>query len=113
MNIGLKIKDLATQRKVSVFELSEKTGKSRQTIYDIFEKPHVNTEILVVLSEFFDVPITYFLTDAPDDALPALTVGKETAPALDVEKLRLKKLLSKERKKNAELTTAVMNLSKH
>ena len=61
MHIGLRIKHIAEHHKVSVVELASLLGKSKQAIYDLFERPHVSTEILEKLSECLGVPLQVFL----------------------------------------------------
>ena len=105
MNIGLKIKKLVTDNKMSVVELSEKIGKSRQTTYDMLEKPHVSSEILVKLSDLFNLPIEFFFTEDYDSQVVSASKkqqpSKEIAQA-DKEKARLIKELARERKAREE-----------
>jgi plasmid maintenance system antidote protein VapI len=41
--------------------LAEKMGVHEQTIYDIYKRPSINTDILLKISKILEVPATYFL----------------------------------------------------
>lgn len=119
MNIGLKIKELAGKKNVSILQLSEKLGKSRQTTYDMLDKPHVSSEILVKLCELFNLPITYFFTEGTDFPTVEVGAGKvqvDVGAGVGVDKalayppeevLKLKKALVRERKRNDRLLTII------
>lgn len=63
MRIGLKIKMLAEEKNVDAVWISKKLGKSKQAIYDIYDKEDVNTSILKSLAQVFNVPVGYFFDD--------------------------------------------------
>lgn len=63
MSIGLKIKELAGKKNVTLADLAKRIGKTKQAVYEIVEKDDVNTAILRKLSEVFNVPIGYFFED--------------------------------------------------
>lgn len=63
MNIGLKIKELASKEKLDVSELAKRLGKSKQAVYDLLEKEDLNTSILKQLSQILNVPITAFFQE--------------------------------------------------
>jgi transcriptional regulator with XRE-family HTH domain len=110
MNIGLKIKELVNQKKITALELSNKLGKSRQTVYNLMEEAHVSTEVVLQLSKILDLPVTYFFTegvDLPEVEVGKEQVGKEATMGPDEEKMRLKKALARERKRNDRLLTII------
>lgn len=63
MSIGLKIKELASKKNITLSDLAKRIGKTKQAVYEIVEKEDVNTAILRKLSEVFNVPIGYFFED--------------------------------------------------
>lgn len=60
MNIGLKIKELASEENITLADLAKRLGKTKQAVYEMVEKEDVNTSILKKLSSEFNVPISYF-----------------------------------------------------
>lgn len=63
MSIGLKIKELAGKKNITLADLAKKIGKTKQAVYEIVEKEDVNTALLRKLSDVFNVPIGYFFED--------------------------------------------------
>lgn len=63
MNIGLKIKELASKEKLTLADLAKRLGKTKQAVYEMVEKEDVNTAILKKLCNEFNVPINYFFED--------------------------------------------------
>ncbi|MCS6905072.1 MAG: helix-turn-helix transcriptional regulator [Bacteroidia bacterium] len=49
--------------------LAEKLGVHEQTIYDIYKRPSINTDILLKICRILEVPVTYFLgnLEAPSE----------------------------------------------
>lgn len=63
-HIGLKIKQLIETKDIHFSQVMKCLGyQSRKAVYDLYEKQHVNTEILEKLSNFFDIPLQYFIED--------------------------------------------------
>ena len=60
MDIGLKIKELAEKKKLTLADIAKSIGKTRQAVYEMVEKEDVNTQILKQLSATYNVPIGYF-----------------------------------------------------
>lgn len=60
MSIGLKIKELASEKNITLADLAKRLGKTKQAIYEMVEKEDVNTSILKKLCSEFNVPISYF-----------------------------------------------------
>ena len=63
MCIGLKIKDLASKRNITLAELAKRLGKTKQAVYEILEKDDVNTSIVRSCAKIFHVPVSYFFDD--------------------------------------------------
>lgn len=63
MSIGLKIKELASEEKITLADLAKRLGKTKQAIYEMVEKEDVNTSILRKLSAEFNIPIIYFFEE--------------------------------------------------
>ncbi|MBT9871959.1 hypothetical protein GPL06_03840 [Bacteroides salyersiae] len=66
MNIGLRIKELASKEKLEIPEIAEKLGKSKQAVYDMLSKQDLSTSILRELSGILRVPITAFFQENND-----------------------------------------------
>lgn len=64
MSIGLKIKELASERNLTLADLAKRLGKTKQAVYEMVEKEDVNTSILKKLCSEFNVPICYFFEGA-------------------------------------------------
>lgn len=64
MCIGMKIKELASKEKITLPELAEKLGKTKQAIYDMVDKEDMNTSIVRKCAEIFNVPVSYFFGEA-------------------------------------------------
>lgn len=60
MSIGLKIKELASEKNITLADLAKRLGKTKQAVYEMVEKEDVNTSILKKLCSEFNVPISYF-----------------------------------------------------
>lgn len=46
MSIGLKIKELASKKNITLADLAKRLGKTKQAVYEMVEKEDVNTSIL-------------------------------------------------------------------
>ena len=57
MSIGLKIKELADKKNITLADLAKRIGKTKQAVYEMVDKEDVNTSILRKLSVEFNVPI--------------------------------------------------------
>ena len=116
-NLELKIKDLARQKDLSMRKVCQKIDMSENGLALGLRNNTIKLDTLSKISEVLHIPITYFFTDVGD--LPVVAVGSEVVrvPAVPVavesKEASLRKALQRERKKNEELTTAVLNLSKH
>ena len=66
MNIGLKIKELASKENLEISAIAEKLGKSKQAVYDMLSKQDLNTSVLRELSVILKVPITAFFQENDD-----------------------------------------------
>lgn len=60
MHIGLKIKELAEKKNLTLSTVAKSIGKTKQAVYEMVEKEDVNTQILKQLSTIYNVPIEYF-----------------------------------------------------
>ncbi|WP_291584881.1 helix-turn-helix transcriptional regulator [Bacteroides sp.] len=66
MNIGLRIRELASKEKLEISEIAEKLGKSKQAVYDMLSKQDLSTSVLRELSVILRVPITAFFQENND-----------------------------------------------
>ena len=67
MNIhfGKRIKELSETKNLSVKELSQMTGKTTQSIYDIFRKEDLGTDVLKQFADALKIPIVHFFLESP------------------------------------------------
>jgi transcriptional regulator with XRE-family HTH domain len=79
MHVGLRIKELLTQEGISITAAAEAIGKTRQTMYDLFEKPNIGTDVLLRLSYKFSIPIEAFFTTLPYDGTTG-TISPASGP---------------------------------
>ena len=66
MGIGLKIKQLADEKKLSIPVLAKRVGKTKQSVYDIIDKEDINTSLLRKFAEVFNVPMSYFFDEGKE-----------------------------------------------
>lgn len=85
--VGLKIRELMSKEKMDAPALAKKLKKSKQAVYDMLDKQDLSTSVLRELSNIFNVPLTYFLTD--DNKIPAS--NQEDVESLKQEIASLKK----------------------
>lgn len=69
MNIGAKIKMRREELGMSVQELSEKIGMTRQNIYNLENHDHIHTRTLEGLSKVLKTDLFWFFSDDKDDYL--------------------------------------------
>lgn len=87
MDIGLKIKELASKKKLEIPELATKLGKSKQAVYDMLSKQDLNTSVLRELASIFNVPITAFFQEDVENSV--LNIQEELVLAhQEIERLR-------------------------
>nr|UWI14006.1 MAG: helix-turn-helix domain protein [Bacteriophage sp.] len=92
MSIGLKIKELADKKNITLADLAKRIGKTKQAVYEMVDKEDVNTSILRKLSMEFNVPICYFFEDketsmqvVADNNSQAVGIGNITQSDSQVE----------------------------
>lgn len=69
MSIGLRIRELADRKNLTLVDLAKALGKTKQAVYEMVEKEDVNTAILKQLSAVYDVPISFFFGEDEDEVL--------------------------------------------
>lgn len=83
MSIVFRIKQLMSEKNITVTDLAKKLHRSRQNMYDIFnEKQRISTKLLEEIAQVFNVPVTYFYDENTDQV-------KEPRVEYDHEDLRL------------------------
>lgn len=116
--IETRIRELAKQKGVSIAKLSKNIGMSRNGFDTTFQNESLKIGTLIKISEVLEVPMSYFISEV-EYFPPTTTIagGKENTTNPDAEKVRLKKILAKERKKRNMLEEQnhklVDMLSKH
>jgi hypothetical protein len=53
-HIGEKIQDIATEKGVRPTDLARKIGRTSQSMYDIYRRPSITTDLLQQISEALD-----------------------------------------------------------
>lgn len=66
MGIGLKIKDLASKKNLTLAELAKKLGKTKQAVYEMVEKDDLNSSIIRECASIFGVTAGYFFDEVSD-----------------------------------------------
>ncbi len=65
MEIGRRIKLIAEEKGISVQELANRLGRTRQSIYDIHNgRVSLNTNLLIKIAKELDEPISRFFSDS-------------------------------------------------
>lgn len=108
MNIGLRIKELASKEKLEIPEIAERLGKSKQAVYDMLSKQDLNTSVLRELSAILKVPITAFFQEN-DDLSPSSSIQEKLESAYQ-EIERLRKEVEEVRARNCKPTRVVVEL---
>lgn len=94
MNIGLRIKELASKEKLEISDLAVKLGKTKQAVYDMMSKQDLNTSVLRELAVIFKVPIIAFFQEdymEQNTLQTELDFAKKEIERLTIENDRLKK----------------------
>ena len=111
MNIGLKIKELASKENLEIPAIAEKLGKSKQAVYDMLSKQDLNTSVLRELSVILKVPITAFFQEN-DDLNPGNSIQEKLELAYqEIEKL--KRQLEEKSNHHRKSTRVVIEIEVH
>lgn len=86
MAIGLKIKELASKKNITLADLAKKLNKTKQAVYEIVEKEDVNTAIIRQCAEIFGVPVSYFFDEI--EKMPGDVQEKLDRALKEVERLK-------------------------
>lgn len=62
IHIGKKIKEVFDKSPMGVAQFARKIGKSRNTIYDIFERKTIQTGLLDKICDVFEHDFFYYLS---------------------------------------------------
>lgn len=95
MHMGLKIKALIESKNLNLQDVAVSLGKkTRQSMYDMFEREHVNSNELSALSKLLNIPVGYFF-DEQEESLhtaPAAPADAYLEQRLDRLEAELKQL---------------------
>lgn len=75
MIVGEKIKKLIELSGKSVKEVADEIGMTNQNLYKILKKDSVESQLLTLFANKFDVPITYFFDNSPSGKASAASIG--------------------------------------
>ena len=68
MEIGKKIKKIASSKDISVKELAKRIGKTTQAVYDLYnERVSISINMLEKIALALNEPIVNFLIESQDD----------------------------------------------
>jgi transcriptional regulator with XRE-family HTH domain len=78
MDIGLKISELCKRRKISAYDIAKHLNKTPQAVYDIFKRKSIDSNLLLLISNILEVPVTYFfdVSEFPDATSQQLSENK-------------------------------------
>lgn len=62
-HIGQRIKELLDAKSLKPMDLANKLSITRQAVYDMLNKRHLNTEMLERVSEALAVPVGWFFSE--------------------------------------------------
>lgn len=108
MNIGLKIKELASKENLEISVLAEKLGKSKQAVYDMLSKQDLNTSVLRELSVILKVPIIAFFQESESFSSDNSIQEKLESAYREIEKLKME--LEESRNRHRKPTRVVIEL---
>ncbi len=91
MGIGLKIKELAGKKNLTLSELAKRLGKTKQAVYEMVEKEDLNSAIIKECASIFGVSPGYFFGEITD--------SKDIQEKLDLAYIEIDRL----KKENANL----------
>ena len=63
LHIGLKIKYLMDKENLDAAKLGKRLGKTKQAVYDMIVNDDLTTSVRRKLSNIFNVPMAYFVTE--------------------------------------------------
>lgn len=69
IEIGAKIKEVFDARHMKLTEFADELGTVRQNVYRIFRKRHLDTELLIRISNVLDHNFFQYYSGAPDENL--------------------------------------------
>ncbi len=73
VEIGQKIKEIFDQRNMKLTDFADQLGTVRQNVYRIFKKRHLDTGLLLKISQVLDYNFFQYYVPARDGDLPAQT----------------------------------------
>lgn len=63
MHFGKKIKEVSEYKKLTVRDLSQKTGKTTAAVYDIFRKEDLGTDVLKQFADALEISLIDFFAE--------------------------------------------------
>lgn len=88
VHIGLKIKELMSERKIDAPTLAKRLNKTKQAVYVMLEKEDISTSVLREVANVFNVSLSYFFEIDSQKEIDEL---KRRVELLESENERLKK----------------------
>ncbi len=73
IEIGQKIKEVFDQRKMKLTDFADQLGTVRQNVYRIFKKRHLDTGLLLKISQVLDYNFFQFYIPTTESATPQQT----------------------------------------
>src|SRR5688572_17677701 len=86
VEIGQKIKEVFDQRQIKLTDFADELGTVRQNVYRIFKKRHLDTGLLLKISQVLDYNFFQYYVSTPQDANENEQVIKLQAEALEYQR---------------------------
>jgi transcriptional regulator with XRE-family HTH domain len=82
METGNKIKLIAEEKGISAQDLADRLGRTRQSIYDIYNgRVSLNVDLLIKIAKELNEPIINFFSEANSKWVKSIKVIKRSYPA--------------------------------
>ena len=92
LDFETKIRKIIKDNNLTIREFCKSIGIADMTLYNNFKKKSIETKYLQKISEVYNVPLSYFLSDKELSSNPELIACKETNNTLSEENERLKRI---------------------
>lgn len=89
VEIGEKIKEVFDNRNMKLTDFADELGTVRQNVYRIFKKRHVDTGLLLKISQVLNHNFFQYYVDRPEDSEDAKIADLKNESSSYVEQLEL------------------------
>ncbi|HEY9047466.1 MAG TPA: hypothetical protein VIN08_16285 [Ohtaekwangia sp.] len=96
VEIGPKIKEVFDHRQMKLTEFADALGTVRQNVYRIFRKRHLDTGLLLRISQVLDHNFFQYYTSQPEETLTQLSLSQSQGIQVESEYQKQLELSRKE-----------------